>query len=766
MPYTYQPLQGDEIRLLTLEPDDGNGDDASPIISCKIEHVNLSSQPESNQRSFKGDDHLWPEIQSLPDFASLFEDLEDPLLQESNVQEKKLQAETDADEADVDEEESKPFRYDWGDYIALSYVWGAAEGVQKRPILLDGEEFLVLPNLYDALLQLRRTRRVRQGFKLWIDAISIDQENSAERGKQVGRMRDIFASAWHVVIWLGQEEQDSTLAVTALRWLAMRGKGPEPLEGLYKEGKKIDLSPLFIVWAKAKSAWKKEVYTALFYLLTRSYWQRTWILQEVAMARPDAPIICGESCLSCKDVYDAAMLIQTDQNRLGRDIIGSVRPRTGQEWAYEFARDRIPEERQWTAERMWKLLQDLMNLQTEQRPEHDGSSKDANLTGLLQVLLLGRDADVTQEQDRVYGILGLRAVAERVNITPSYDLPLSDIFQDFTGQLLSRGELDILRLVSRSSGEIHALDTLEDFAPGEQSVGSAYFKLMKNAFKSSRAKHYVGKTCTHNLPSWTVCWTCRPAPAAQLRGVYRAGGNPSPSTAPKHISDTALVARGIIFDEICSLGAFHPCEADTNYPQTDGNPQSANVYGTLEDTQDALWRTLIGNTTAQGGPPSAEGSWLISEPRTWFRHVLGVYTNGFGLAEQMARNREVVLCGYTLQQIILGSTEKPGFRQRLKIKSGSGLYSPSEEQWEVFSWAINAMAWRRLLGTKGGRMGTAPAAARIGDQIGVLLGCSMPLVLRKSGDGWTVIGECYVHGVMEGEVLESEKDAVSHVTLY
>ncbi|KAI3333691.1 hypothetical protein F4824DRAFT_512851 [Ustulina deusta] len=43
-----------------------------------------------------------------------------------------------------------------------------------------------------------------------------------------------------------------------------------------------------------------------------------------------------------------------------------------------------------------------------------------------------------------------------------------------------------------------------------------------------------------------------------------------------------------------------------------------------------------------------------------------VYTNGFGLAEQMARDRDLPLCGCTLQQIILGSTENPSFRQILK----------------------------------------------------------------------------------------------------
>ncbi|KAF2970139.1 hypothetical protein GQX73_g3440 [Xylaria multiplex] len=764
MPYMYQPLHGDEIRLLTLEPDFGSGDSSS--IVCTIEHVHLNPQPETSRGVFKGDNHVWPEIQSPLNSASIFQDLSDPLLQETLVQEKKLQADI-ADEDEDDEE--KPFRYDWGDYMTLSYVWGESEGVEKKSIILNGEPFLVLPNLYDALLQLRRTRRVQQGFKLWIDAICINQEDLAERGMQVGRMADIFASAWHVVIWLGTEANDSALAITALRWLAMRSRGPEPLEGLYKEGKKIDLSPLFIVWAKAKSAWKKEVYMALFYLLTRPYWQRTWILQEVAIARPDAPVICGESCLSCKDIYDAAVLVETDENRLGRDIIGSVRPRTGQEWAYEFARDRVPEERQWTAERMWKLMQDLMNLQREQRREEGSSAAgDADPVGFLKTLLLGRDANVTKEQDRVYGILGLRSVAERVNINPNYDLPLSTIYQDFTTQLVSKGDLDILRLVSRTSGEIHALDALESVAPGEQSAGSAYFKFVKNLLKSSsKDTHLVGNPCNHNLPSWTVCWTCRPAPAAQLRGAYRASGEPSVSAVPIYSADQTLVVQGLIFDTIRSLGSFHPSEADTSYPQTDekSSPRT-NAYDTLEAVQEALWRTLVGNTTAQGGPPSAEGSWLICEPRTWFRHVLGVYTNGFGLAEQMTRNRALYLCGYTLQQIVLGSTENPGFRQRLQIKSGSGLYTPSEEQWEVFSWAINNMAWRRLMGTRDGRMGTAPAAAQVGDRIALLLGCSVPMVLREKKDGWVVIGECYVHGVMDGEVLESDKGAVGNIKLY
>jgi hypothetical protein len=50
----------------------------------------------------------------------------------------------------------------------------------------------------------------------------------------------------------------------------------------------------------------------------------------------------------------------------------------------------------------------------------------------------------------------------------------------------------------------------------------------------------------------------------------------------------------------------------------------------------------------------------------------------------------------------------------------------------------------------------APCRVRKGDQICVLLGCSIPLILRQRKDesSHEVIGECYLHGFMNGEALE------------
>lgn len=98
----------------------------------------------------------------------------------------------------MDGDESSHCRFPWGDHIALSDCWGDAQ--TTREIIVNGHSTHVTENLEAALCQLRESSCIKQGFKLWANAICIDHSNSEERGQQVGRMKDIYALAWHVVI--------------------------------------------------------------------------------------------------------------------------------------------------------------------------------------------------------------------------------------------------------------------------------------------------------------------------------------------------------------------------------------------------------------------------------------------------------------------------------------------------------------------------------------------------------------------------------------
>ncbi|KAF2175300.1 hypothetical protein K469DRAFT_611184, partial [Zopfia rhizophila CBS 207.26] len=52
-------------------------------------------------------------------------------------------------------------------------------------------------------------------------------------------------------------------------------------------------------------------------------------------------------------------------------------------------------------------------------------------------------------------------------------------------------------------------------------------------------------------------------------------------------------------------------------------------------------------------------------------------------------------------------------------------------------------------------IGLVPVAAQRGDVIAILFGCHFPIDPRPCGGSYRVVGECYVHGLMEGESVQS-----------
>ncbi|ENH69448.1 Heterokaryon incompatibility protein 6, OR allele [Fusarium oxysporum f. sp. cubense race 1] len=61
--------------------------------------------------------------------------------------------------------------------------------------------------------------------------------------------------------------------------------------------------------------------------------------------------------------------------------------------------------------------------------------------------------------------------------------------------------------------------------------------------------------------------------------------------------------------------------------------------------------------------------------------------------------------------------------------------------------------------TENGMIGLVPLLAEAGDQIYVLNGGAVPFVLRKGKrllNGRRLVGECYIHGLMNGEAIQSE----------
>lgn len=86
-------------------------------------------------------------------------------------------------------------------YTALSYVWGSVDS-KIDTISCNDIAFPVTPNCYSALWHLRK---ILGSFTIWIDAISLNQEDKVEKAHQIGLMGEIYSSATTTFIWLGEE---------------------------------------------------------------------------------------------------------------------------------------------------------------------------------------------------------------------------------------------------------------------------------------------------------------------------------------------------------------------------------------------------------------------------------------------------------------------------------------------------------------------------------------------------------------------------------
>ena len=66
----------------------------------------------------------------------------------------------------------------------------------------------------------------------------------------------------------------------------------------------------------------------------------------------------------------------------------------------------------------------------------------------------------------------------------------------------------------------------------------------------------------------------------------------------------------------------------------------------------------------------------------------------------------------------------------------------------------NWASGRVFCSTQHSRLGFVPKNTKVGDVVCILYGSEVPYILRPRDDGsYAVIGECYVHGIMHGEVL-------------
>ena len=76
---------------------------------------------------------------------------------------------------------------------------------------------------------------------------------------------------------------------------------------------------------------------------------------------------------------------------------------------------------------------------------------------------------------------------------------------------------------------------------------------------------------------------------------------------------------------------------------------------------------------------------------------------------------------------------------------------------EYHQGVYEGLGCRRFFVTASGSMGIGPRKMRSQDIIAILHGCRWPVVLRRQGEYYNILGTCYVQGIMDGEIVRKHQ---------
>jgi len=285
-------------------------------------------------------------------------------------------------------------------YLALSYTWGSL--IDRQEVYVDDKFVLCTRNLYSALQHLRQPS---EDLTLWVDAISIDQNNTDERSQQVRVMRHIYKNAKRLIVWLGPSSEDSHDALKLVS--AMHEHSHDQT---YIEQKIADPNSL-------------EDFYALCRLFALDYWTRVWVVQEVFSAK-DIIIYYGNDSIHWQTLADFQKLLFDNYDA---QISGIFR--------------RHPSMRNYI---LWYGPYAL-------RLVH-GDLPPTDLPDLFEIVLQHASKEATNPRDKIYAFVGISKQNESYEIDYSSSVP--HVYMNFVYHtILQSKKLDIICSLKQTGNE-------------------------------------------------------------------------------------------------------------------------------------------------------------------------------------------------------------------------------------------------------------------------------------------------------------------------
>ena len=298
-------------------------------------------------------------------------------------------------------------------YHALSYVWGEIEEWEFFDV--DGFSIPITPNLSHFLYYFQRPEIQRrlglltngsqkqegQYAWLWIDALCVNQYDVSERSSQVRLMKQIYETAGNVIVWLGPVlvgDEDSHLAVhqvhAAWEWFSRCTSGKKTASEVSAVLRKPEVAEedLHNLQDELLSTAKWEALGR--FLIQRAWWQRIWTVQESATAA-SKEAMCGNAIIPLVAFSAANKIYQ---------------------WLSTAGKLTIADE----ADRGFDLESDRTRVGTSFQARSDAT--------LAKTLAMLRRNKATDPRDKVYATLGLAEEISAEELPIDYALPVATVY--------------------------------------------------------------------------------------------------------------------------------------------------------------------------------------------------------------------------------------------------------------------------------------------------------------------------------------------------
>lgn len=541
-------------------------------------------------------------------------------------------------------------------FDALSYVWGKT--IEKYRIMVNGAPLSISRNLH-AVMQ--RFRCSPQSLTLWIDAICINQENIDERNQQVPLMCRIYSQAVVVIIWLGDADDETKMALDFLETLVHIGRKvwQLPPAARDRECDRAGISTAGKEWA------------AFERLLERPWFNRVWVWQEVALAKNTWSAVIEVGTFSVHWIYLAG--------------VTNYIPLCG--W------DRFMSTAIWA--RVNAMEKGRGALGTEQP------------MSVVRALSYTRYCDATDPRDKVFALYGLTEDGPKC-IDVDYRKTVKAAFTDVSKYLIRTArDLVLLSMVQVTNSD-------------------------------------------HDLPSWVPDWSV--FLYADLLSIVDEAGPPYEGRFKVAVDAKIIVHFDTENPDMLTVSGF-------------GIGTIKGLGGLQQSSSIEQWATK--SSTERLYAHSLHNTYQVRSE--WYGMLLSLDNVPYPATGETYMR--------AFARTIIGDRNPDQTRATQKLYSALEQYLLAYEQMDQFGTTYDprrlgpqsvieyedaiatSAGHRKFFVDDGGLIGLAPNGAIEGDTIVLFLGAQVPFIVRKRDNGnYQLIGDCYVHGIMDGELMKAADD--------